>query len=130
MVYFLDRSDPSFFQAPLAQWMLRSIAVTDAFPRSAVSLVDIGRTAVLVVLAVHQLFMFLAILAVRQPGASGISTAALWFSWHPATSFGHKESPRRIAPTKAVCPYAVFDVTIIPRLTDKSVHDITHASFL
>lgn len=85
-MYLLDGSDPSFLQALFAQRMLRSIAVTDSLPCSAVGLMDIGRTAVFVVLAVHQFSVFLTILAVRQLWTSGISTAALWFSWHFSTS--------------------------------------------
>lgn len=126
-MYLFNRSDPSFLQTLFAQRMLRSIAVTNPFPRPPVHFVDVGGTLIPVVSALHQLFVFLTILAIRQSGTAGIGAAALWFSWHFATSFGHKESPRRIPPTKAICPYAVFDVIIIPRPISKIVHDITHA---
>lgn len=51
VVNFLYRSQSTFLEAHLAERMLCRIAVTDAFPRSAVLAVDIGATLVFVVLA-------------------------------------------------------------------------------
>ena len=51
VVNFLYRSQPTFFEAHLTEKMLCRIAVTDAFPRSAVLAVDIGAALVFVVLA-------------------------------------------------------------------------------
>ena len=89
-------------QALLTQRMLRYIAVTNTFPNPAVSTAYSRVPVVLLVAAVLYLLVFLAEPSFRQPGASGVRTGTLWFPWHPATSFGQKESPRRIAPTKAV----------------------------
>ena len=52
MVKFLYRCQPTFLETHLTERMLRRIAVTDAFPRSAVLAVDIGAVLVFVVLAV------------------------------------------------------------------------------
>jgi hypothetical protein len=96
VVYLLHRSNPSFLKTSFAQRMLLSVTVTDTFPCPTVFLVYVSRTHILVVLALYQLFMFITILTVRQPWASRIGAAPLWFSWHIATSFWHKESLHRI----------------------------------
>ena len=51
VVNFLYRSQSTFLEAHLAERMLCRIAVTDAFPRSAVFSVDIGAALVFIVLA-------------------------------------------------------------------------------
>lgn len=51
VVNFLYRSQSTFLEAHLAERMLCRIAVTDAFPCSAVFAVDIGTALVFVVLA-------------------------------------------------------------------------------
>ncbi|WP_438947581.1 hypothetical protein [[Ruminococcus] torques] len=99
---FLHRSQPSFLQTHLAQRMRRSIAVADSFPNSAVLLVAVGGTSVSVVLSAGGSFMLLAVLPVREVGAAGVGAGALWFLWQCFTSTGHKKSPHRIAPMKAV----------------------------
>lgn len=62
---FLNWSEPSFLQAHLAEGVLRSIAVADSLPVTSVFLMDVRGASVLVVLALHQLPVFLAVLAVR-----------------------------------------------------------------
>ena len=49
VVNFLYRGQPTFLEAHLTEGMLRRIAVTDAFPRSAVLAVDIGAALVFVI---------------------------------------------------------------------------------
>ena len=99
---FLHRSQPSFLQTHLAQRMRRSIAVADSFPSSAVLLVAVGGTSVSVVLSAGGSFMLLAVLTIRQLWTAGIGTRPFRFPRHFATSLGHKKSPHRIAPMKAV----------------------------
>lgn len=78
------------------------VAVADSFPNSAVLLVAVGGTSVSVVLSAGGSFMLLAVLPVREVGAAGVGAGALWFLWQCFTSTGHKKSPHRIAPMKAV----------------------------
>lgn len=71
VVNFLYRSQPTFLKAHLTEGMLRRIAVTDAFPCSAVLAVNIGAALVFVVLAafLHTvLFTKLSFTEVGQPG--------------------------------------------------------------
>lgn len=68
----LDRGEFSFFQTHLAQRMLRSVAVTDTLPCSAVGFVYVWVTLVLVVTFPFHLPVFLAILSVRQVGTAGV----------------------------------------------------------
>ena len=102
MVDFLSRNKQTFLLAQLTQRMRRSIAVTDSLPCSAVLLVYVRTAFVFVVLPAGGRFMLLAVLPVREVGTAGVGTWALWFLWHRCTSLGHKKSPHRIAPMKAV----------------------------
>lgn len=71
VVNFLYRSQPTFPETHHTEGMLCRIAVTDAFPRSAVLAVDIGAALVFVVLAafLHTvLFTKLSFTEVGQPG--------------------------------------------------------------
>ena len=102
VVYLIHRSQPSFLQTHLSERMRRSIAVTDAFPGSAVLLIYVRTAFVFVVLPAGGCFVFLAILTVREVGTAGVGAWPLWFPWHRLTSLGHKKSPHRIAPMKAV----------------------------
>ena len=102
MMNFLYRAQNPMFQALLTQSVPKYIALTDAFPSPAVSTAYNRVPVVLLVAAVLYSLVFLAKPSFRRPRASGVRTGTLWFPWHPATSFGQKESPRKIAPTKAV----------------------------
>lgn len=73
---FLHRSQPSFLQTHLAQRMRRSIAVTDAFPGSAVLLIYVRTAFVFVVLPAGGCFVFLAILTVREVGTAGVGAVS------------------------------------------------------
>ena len=82
MMYLLDRSEPTLFQTHLAQWVSRSIPLSYLPPRSAVFLVAVGRTDEFVIAAVHNAFVFLAVLSVTSVGTAGVGTGALWSSGH------------------------------------------------
>ena len=75
-------------------------AVADALPASAVAFVGLGVSFVLVVLFVHDLLMFSAVLlTLSEPTAAGVGAGTLWFIWHRYTSLsGHKKSPTGFLP--------------------------------
>ena len=102
VVYLIHGCQPSFLKTHLAERMRRSVAVTDSLPGSAVFLIYVRGAFVLVVLPAGGCFMLLAVLPIREVGTAGVGAGALWFSWHRFTSLGHKKSPHRIAPMKAV----------------------------
>lgn len=100
MMNFLYRTQNPMLQALLTQRMLKYIAVTNTFPSPAVSTAYSRVPVVLLVAAVLYFLVFLAEPSFRQPGASGVRTGTLWFPWHPATSFGQKESPAGLLPRR------------------------------
>ena len=69
---FLYRSQPTFFEAHLTERMLCRIAVTDAFPRSAVLAVDIGAALVFVVLAAFIYTVLFTKLSFTEVGTAGV----------------------------------------------------------
>ena len=102
VVNFLYRSQPTFFEAHLTEGMLRRIAVTDAFPRSAVLAVDVGASLVFVVLAALLYTVLLTELSITEIGTAGVRAGAQRFSGHLLTSRGHKKRHRRISPAMAL----------------------------
>ena len=82
MVDFLRRDEPSVLLAHFAQRMLTDMSVTDTLPRTAILLVDVSSTLILVVLFTGYSFMFLAVLSIRKVGTTGIRTGALGFARH------------------------------------------------
>lgn len=103
VVYLFDRGHASVFEAQLTQRVLCNIAVTDAFPCPSIGFVDVRVSLVLVVPLALGFLMGWAILTVSQPRAAGVCTWFLGTAWHLFhLDFGHKKSPRRISPTKAV----------------------------
>ena len=124
VVNFLYRSQPTFLEAHLTEGMLRRIAVTDAFPRSAVLAVDIGAALVFVVFAALLHTVLFTKLSLTEVGAAGMRAWSEWSLGHLLTSFGHKKSPTGFNSHEALC--AVFHDTIIQRRNGKSVRDITH----
>ena len=93
VVNFLYRSQPTFLETHLTEGMLRRIAVTDAFPRSAVLAVDIGAALVFVVLAAFLHTVLFTKLSFTEVRAAGIRAGSKWSLGHSFTSFGHKKSP-------------------------------------
>lgn len=88
VVYFLYRCQPSFLETPLAKRMLRSVTVTDAFPRSTVLAIDVRVTLVLVVLSAGYSSVVGAVLSIRKVGTAGIRTWSFRSCWHGFTSYG------------------------------------------
>lgn len=93
VVYFLHRSQPTFLETHLAERMLCRIAVTDAFPRSAILAVDVGAALVFVVLAAFPHTVLFAELPFTEVGAAGMRAGPEWSLGHLFTSFGHRKSP-------------------------------------
>jgi hypothetical protein len=98
VVNFLYRGQPTFLEAHLTEGMLRRIAVTDAFPRSAVLAVDIGAALVFVVLAAFLHTVLFTKLSFTEVGAAGMRAGSEWSLGHLLTSFGHKKSPTGLLP--------------------------------
>lgn len=104
----------TFLQAHLTKRMICNMSVTDSFSRSSVPFLHLRRTVILLVALVFLLLMFLAEPSVRKIWTAGMGTRAFRFLWHLSSPrFGHKKSPHRISPVKAVCIH-FFHITIIP----------------
>lgn len=93
VVDFLHRSQSTFLETLFAQRMLCGVAVTDAFPRSAVLAIDIGTTLVFVVLAAFLHTVLFTKLSFTEVGAAGMRAGSKWSLGHLLTSFGHNKSP-------------------------------------
>ena len=93
----LHRNQFSFLVAPLTEGMLRSIAVTNPFPCSAVTFLCVRVSAVPFILLVDEFFVFLMLFTVTTVGklrAPGVSTGMLWLSWHTERLLsGQQKSP-------------------------------------
>ena len=90
---FLYRSQPTFLKAHLTEGMLCRIAVTDAFPRSAVLFIDVCAALVFVVLAAFLHTVLFTKLSFTEVGAAGVRAGSEWSLGHLLTSFGHEKSP-------------------------------------
>ena len=75
----------STLEAQLTERMLRSILVTDPFPRSPVTPLCPGITPILFILTVHLCLVFRAIPPIRQVGTARISARLLRFPRHLST---------------------------------------------
>ena len=93
VVNFLYWGQPTFLETHLTEGMLRRIAVTDAFPRSAVLAVDIGAALVFVILAAFLHTVLFTKLSFAEVGTAGMRAGSEWSLGHSFTSFGHKKSP-------------------------------------
>jgi len=98
VVNFLYRSQPTFLETHLTEGMLCRIAVTDAFPRSAVLAVDIGAALVFVVLAAFLHTVLVAKLSFTEVGTAWMRARSQRFLRHRFTSFRHKKSPTGLLP--------------------------------
>ena len=87
VVYFLHRSQPPLLKTHLAERMLCRIAVTDAFPGSAVLAVDIDATLVFVVLAAFFYTVLFTKLSFAEVGTAGMGAGSEWSLGHSFTSF-------------------------------------------
>lgn len=93
VVYFLHRSQLPFLETLFAQRMLCGVAVTDAFPRSAVLFIDVCAALVFVVLSTFLHTVLFTKLSLTKIGAAGVGAWSEWSLGHCFTSFGHKKSP-------------------------------------
>ena len=101
---FLYRSQPAFLETHLTEGMLRRIAVTDAFPRSAVLAVDIGAALIFVVLAAFLHTVLFTKLSFTEVGAAGVGARSQRFLRHRFISLGTRKAPRDLTPMRLV-PY-------------------------
>ena len=79
---FHSRNNFAVLLALLTKRMQADVAVTNPFPCTAILLVDVRGTLVLVVLPAGNGNMVRTILSVRQSGAAWIGTGSLGFTWH------------------------------------------------
>ena len=98
VVNFLYRGQPTFLKAHLTEGMLCRIAVTDAFPCSAVLAVDIGAALVFVVPAAFLHTVLFTKLSFTEVGAAGMRARSERSLGHLLTSFGHEKSPTGFLP--------------------------------
>ena len=104
----------TFLQAHLTKRMICNVSVTDSFPCSSVPLTHRRITVIFFVSFILLLLMLRTEPAVRKFRTAGIGTRPFRFLWHLfSPRFGHKKSPHRISPMKAVCIH-IFHTTIIP----------------
>ena len=87
VVNFLYRGQPTFLETHLTEGVLRRIAVTDAFPCSAVLAIDIGTTLVFVVFAAFLHTVLFAELPFTEVGAAGMRAGSQRFLRHRFTSY-------------------------------------------
>ena len=76
------RNNSAILLALLTKRVLADVAVTNPFPGTAILLVDICCTFILVVLLSCYGFVFLTVLSIREVGTAGIGTGALGFARH------------------------------------------------
>ena len=74
MMNFFSRNKSAVLFTYLAERMLTDVSVTDSFPGTAVLLVDVRGTLVLVVLPAGNGYMVCTVLSVRKVGTAGIRT--------------------------------------------------------
>ena len=98
VVNFLYRGQPTFLKAHLTEGMLRRIAVTNAFPRSAVFAIDIGTALVFIVFAAFLRAVLFTELSVTKVRTAGMRAGSQRFLRHRFTSFGYKKSPTGLLP--------------------------------
>ena len=95
VVNFLGRRQLALLLTLLAERVCLDVAVTDSFPATAVALVGLGVTLVLIVLFVHDLLMLgTVLLTYSEPTAAGIGTGTFWFVGHWFTSLGIRKALR------------------------------------
>ena len=76
------RNNSAVLLALLTKRMLTDVAVTNPFPGTAILLVDVRGSFVLVILVSGDCCMLFTVLLVRQPGAAGVRTRSLGLTWH------------------------------------------------
>ena len=101
-MHLLRFGKPAFLLALFTKRVCIHVSVTDSLPCPAIFSFD-GRVSIIFFIPfIFQPLMFLTESAIRQLWTAGIGTRPFRFPRHFATSLGHKKSPHRIAPVKAV----------------------------
>ena len=88
MMHFYGRDYLAVLLALFTQWVLADVSVTDSFPSTAVLLVDVRVTLVLVVLSAGYGSVVGTILSVCKVRTAGIGTRSFGSCWHGFTSYG------------------------------------------
>lgn len=87
-MYFLCRNKSALLLTLLAERVLTDVSITDSFPGTAVLLVDVRGTLVLVVLSVGYGSVVGTVLSICKIGTAGIRTRSFGSCWHGFTSYG------------------------------------------
>ena len=98
VVNLLHRCQPTVLETMFAQRMLCGVAVTDAFPRSAVLAIDICAAPVFIVLAAFLHTVLFTKLSLTEVGAAGVGARTQRFLRHRFTSLGHEKGPTGLLP--------------------------------
>jgi hypothetical protein len=110
VVYLFGRSELTLLLTFLTERMRLDVAVTNAFPSTAVSFVGERVTFILVVMFVHCLLMLgTVLLTFSKPTAAGISTRTLWFVGHHFTSLLGIEKALQDEPTRL----GIYSISLI-----------------
>ena len=88
MMYFLCRNKSALLLTLLAERVLTDVSITDSFPGTAVLLVDVRGTLVLVVLSAGYGSVVGTVLSICKIGTAGIRTRSFGSCWHGFTSYG------------------------------------------
>lgn len=87
-MYFLCRNKSALLLTLLAERVLTDVSITDSFPGTAVLLVDVRGTLVLVVLSAGYGSVVGTVLSICKIGTAGIRTRSFGSCWHGFTSYG------------------------------------------
>lgn len=81
---FIHRNNDAFLIAEFADWMSLYIFISDPFPGSAVTFMNIFVSSVLVIVSAFSFLVLAAIPGVCQIRTAWIAAGVLWSSWHLA----------------------------------------------
>ena len=98
MMDFLCWYQLALLLAPLTQWVLLNIAVTDTLPSPSISTAYSRVSVILLIALGFSFYVFLTEPTICKPWTAGVRTRALGFLWHRFTSLGHKKSPTGLLP--------------------------------
>ena len=87
-MYVLCRNKSALLLTLLAERVLTDVSITDSFPGTAVLLVDVRGTLVLVVLSAGYGSVVGTVLSICKIGTAGIRTRSFGSCWHGFTSYG------------------------------------------
>ena len=87
-MHFFCRNKSAVLLTLLAERVLTDVSITDSFPGTAVLLVDVRGTLVLVVLSAGYGSVVGTVLSICKIGTAGIRTRSFGSCWHGFTSYG------------------------------------------